>query len=101
MDKSKQFYTETLGFKIVEDQGEYVKLQIGETGDVFLALNSQHRDFQVVGKQTILVHSDNIEEDYQKLTKAGVKVFDELSTQPWGKYFAFEDVDGNHIDVVQ
>ncbi|MFH0749504.1 MAG: VOC family protein [Candidatus Gottesmanbacteria bacterium] len=99
--KAKHFYTQVLDFKIVEDQGQYVTLQIGDGTKFLLALNSQHRSFQKVGCQTISVSSDDIKRDYQKLKESGITIFDELKTYPWGEYFAFEDPDGNHIDVTE
>lgn len=101
INKAKDFYTNILNFKIVEDQGHYVTLQIGTDNNINLALNSQHRSFQIAGKQTISVTCTNIDNLYQVLTKKGVKIFDKLTTQPWGRYFAIEDIDGNHIDITE
>ena len=101
MAKAKNFYINVLGFEIVRDDGEYVTLKLGKNQGSLLALNSQHREFQVPGKQTISVSSDDVEKDYENLKKLGINIFDELTTYSWGKYFSFEDIDGNHIDVVQ
>ncbi len=101
ISKSLDFYTNVLGFELIENQGKFVRLKIGNEGGSFLALNAEHREFQTVGKQTISVESIDIESDYQKLKSLGVKIFDELQHQSWGKYFAIEDLDGNHIDITE
>lgn len=101
IQKSKDFYTNILGFKIVEDQGQFATFQIGDDQYAYLAINSEHRSFQMIGKQTISVKCKDIEKLYKRLKDAKIKIFDELSTQPWGKYFAIEDIDGNHIDVTE
>ena len=60
MAKANNFYINVLGFEIVRDDGEYVTIKLGKNQDSLLALNSQHREFQVPGKQTISVSSDDI-----------------------------------------
>lgn len=101
ISKSLDFYTNVLGFELIENQGKFVRLKIGSENGSFLALNVEHREFQIVGKQTISVESTDIESDYRKLQSLGVKIFDELQHHSWGKYFAIEDLDGNHIDITE
>ena len=99
IERAKEFYVNKLGWEIVDDQGKYVSLRIGNGSHV--ALNAEGKSFQEPGKQTISVVSNDIDEDYQKVSSLGVRIGDKLETYTWGRYFSILDEDGNHIDVVQ
>ena len=53
------------------------------------------------GHQTIILKSDNIEQDHEKLKNKGVVIELALTDMGYGKTFIFRDLDGNKIEVIE
>lgn len=97
IEKAKKFYADILGFQIVDDQGKFVYLTLGDTK---IGLNVADKPNKVPGRQTIILKSDNIEEDYDALKSKSVVMELELQDVGFGKTFVFRDPDKNKIEII-
>ena len=98
IEKAKKFYLDVLGFKIDSDSGNFVSLVLGDTK---IALNVADKPNKFPGHQTIILKSDNIENDHQELKDKGVVIELALTDPGYGKTFIFRDLDGNKIEVIE
>ena len=85
-DEAIAFYTEKLGFTLVEDttpeQGRFIGNQAG--GRVFLFLST-----------------DDFWRDYNRMTAAGVRFVRPPTVAPYGTVAVFEDLYGNRWDLIE
>ncbi len=104
MEASIKFYTEKLGFKVVEYYPNEIKptwvaMQIGEQrfamGNTFDNIHHLYHPNGINGSGVhFYIIVDNVEEVYEIL-KACVPIIDKLETKPWGNMeFAIKDLDG-------
>src|SRR5690349_2693590 len=101
-DKALDFYVNTLGFEKIQDQpmSETERwLEIGLPGSqthIILGIRGQSGGHNT-GMTGFVLHTDNIEETYKNLKARGVKITHEPSTEPWGKWMQFSDLDENEF----
>jgi catechol 2,3-dioxygenase-like lactoylglutathione lyase family enzyme len=113
-DEAIAFYTQKLGFTLVEDayQPEQDKRWVivapaGSSGTtLLLARASTSEQAQFIGNQTggrvfLFLSTDDFWRDYQRLTAAGVVFVRPPSVAPYGTVAVFEDLYGNRWDLVQ
>jgi catechol 2,3-dioxygenase-like lactoylglutathione lyase family enzyme len=92
--RSKQFYSEKLGWKLETNEPTVAGFRFGTGYLVLLAEPADAGSKVTPGEMHISVLVTDIEAEYAKLQEAGVKVGD-LRSQPWGeKNFSFHDPDG-------
>jgi len=103
-DKALDFYVNKLGFEKVDDQPMSeterwleVALPGGQT-HIILGLRGQSGG-NSTGFTGFVLHTDNIEETCATLKARGVTLTLELSTQPWGKWAQFADLDNNEFGI--
>jgi len=113
-DDAIRFYTETLGFSLIEDtyQPEQNKrwVVIAPKGAVathiLLARACSKEQKSRVGNQAggrvfLFLHTDNFWRDYHAYQNNGVRFLREPSVQPYGTVAVFYDLYGNQWDLVQ
>ena len=114
-DEAIAWYTNKLGFRLVEDtyQPEQDKRWVvvapaGSTNGctLLLARASTPEQEKFVGNQTggrvfLFLSTDDFNRDYSRLTAAGVKFVRPPTEVPYGKVAVFEDLYGNRWDLVQ
>jgi len=113
-DEAIAFYTEKLGFTLVEDtyQPEQDKRWVivapaGSTGtSLLLARASTPEQVERIGTQTggrvfLFLSTDDFWRDYRRMTDAGVTFVRQPSEAPYGTVAVFEDLYGNRWDLVQ
>ncbi|MDI6778309.1 MAG: VOC family protein [Patescibacteria group bacterium] len=98
IEKAKKYYVDALGFQVVDDQGKFVYLALGDTK---IGLNVADKPNKVPGHQTIILKSDDIEGDYEALKNKGIAMELELQDLGFGKTFVFRDPDDNKIMVIE
>ncbi len=103
MDKSKEFYSNKLGFKVVADYGQddkrWVSLVLPGGGPT-INLTTFHENLKP-GTMKMYLSTSNIEEAYKELKLVGIKPTSKIIKQSWGTSFSFADPDGNIWLVVQ
>jgi|SRR5215472_4396101 len=110
-DEAIQFYTEKLGFKVIEDAafGDRRWVTLSLPGDLCsLALESakSSEDLAIVSKQAgsfplLALDTADCSGDYKALTARGLKFHGKPETGPWGTGVLFEDLYGNKIFLSQ
>ena len=113
-DEAIAFYTEKLGFTLVEDiyQPEQDKRWVtmapagaGET-TLLLARASTDEQARFIGNQAggrvfLFLRTDDFWRDYERLTAAGVSFVRPPSVASYGTVAVFEDLYGNRWDLIE
>ena len=112
-DEAIKFYTDALGFTLVEDtpQGNGERwVQVAPPGSsetcllLAQAVNSEQEKAignQAGGRVFLIYHSDNFERDYQRMQTFGVKFEEEPRHEPYGTVAVFQDLCGNRWDLLE
>ncbi|GGT18486.1 VOC family protein [Streptomyces purpureus] len=113
-DEAIAFYTDSLGFTLVEDtdRGDGSRWVVvrppGATGgtDLLLARAKDDRQAAAVGAQTggrvgFFLHTHDFAADHARMLAAGVRFLEEPRHEPYGSVAVFEDLYGNRWDLLQ
>lgn len=113
-DEAIAFYTEKLGFELLEDtyQAEQDKRWVvvappGSCGTtLLLAKASTPEQFTCIGNQSggrvfLFLNSDDFWRDYKSMLANGVKFVREPKDEAYGMVAVFEDLYGNRWDLLQ
>jgi catechol 2,3-dioxygenase-like lactoylglutathione lyase family enzyme len=112
-DEAIEFYTKKLHFNLIEDTtlSETKRwVLVAPKGStecrLLLAKASNEEQKSRVGNQAggrvfLFLYTDNLERDYQNLLDNEIKIIREPSVEPYGKVLVFEDLYGNHWDVIE
>lgn len=111
-DEAIAFYTERLGFELIEDtelspikRWVIVRPQ-GSDCALLLAKAANERQSTRVGDQTggrvfLFLHTDDLERDHAKFKANGIRFVREPSVEEYGTVAVFEDLYGNLWDLIQ
>ena len=113
-EKAVQFYTEVLGFvqktdmpaddfrwlTVVSPEGPQDIELLLEPNDNPAARTYQEAIYQA-GIPATSFTVDNMEQEYQRLTKLGVEFRTKPTKMEWGTYAVFDDTSGNLINLHQ
>jgi len=111
-DAAIRFYTEKLGFELLEDapfgESRWVTLALPNQKDLTVALELAKTDDDqaLVGKQGgsfafLGFDTDDCLSDYNRMKALGVTFHGEPQAGPWGTGVLFEDLYGNRIFMSQ
>ena len=111
-DEAIGFYTQKLGFELVEDspQGDKRWVVVRPKGAtetaILLAKASNELQTQQIGNQCggrvfLFLETDNFDRDYAAMIANGIHFVREPATQAYGKVAVFEDLYGNLWDLIQ
>ncbi len=112
-DQAIAWYTRKLGFELVEDTDmgkgkRWVLLAPPGSRETRLLLARAANEGQVlhIGNQTggrvfLLLHTDNFERDWARMSAAGVHFREQPRHEAYGTVAVFEDLYGNAWDLLQ
>lgn len=112
-DEAIAFYTEKLGFELIEDtyQPEQDKRWVlvrppGAETSILLARASTDHQAGYVGDQAggrvfLFLETDDFDRDFADFTAKGISFVRSPKTAPYGKVAVFEDLYGNRWDLVE
>ncbi|CAL9653311.1 VOC family protein [Streptomyces sp. enrichment culture] len=113
-DEAIRFYTEALGFRLVEDTprpdgSRWVVVEPGgeEPGTGLLLARAKDAGQRArVGDQTggrvgFFLHTDDFARDHSRMAAAGVIFLEEPRHEPYGTVAVFQDLYGNRWDLLQ
>jgi catechol 2,3-dioxygenase-like lactoylglutathione lyase family enzyme len=112
-DEAIQFYTEKLGFELIEDTPmsetkRWVVIKPKGVGifTLLLAKAANEEQKQVIGNQAggrvfLFLHTDDFWRDYHNMIQKGVEFVREPAEQPYGTVAVFKDLYGNLWDFIQ
>ncbi|WP_326725344.1 VOC family protein [Streptomyces sp. NBC_00243] len=118
-DEAIRFYTEALGFRLVEDTprpdgSRWVVVEPGTEGratdgqgpGLVLGRAKDEAQRARVGDQTggrvgFFLHTDDFARDHARMRAAGVTFLEEPRHEPYGSVVVFQDLYGNRWDLLQ
>ncbi|MFF5438962.1 VOC family protein [Streptomyces achromogenes] len=113
-DEAIRFYTEALGFRLVEDTprpdgSRWVVVEPGGEGPGTGLLLARAKDAgqnarvgdQTGGRVGFFLHTDDFARDHARMTTAGVTFLEEPRHEPYGTVAVFQDLYGNRWDLLQ
>lgn len=112
-DRAIEFYTKKLNFELLEDTAlseskRWVLIAPKGSTECSLLLAKASTDEQKsrIGNQTggrvfLFLYTDNFDRDYKNLIDKNIKIIREPSNEPYGKVAVFEDLYGNHWDMIE
>ncbi|CAM5717656.1 VOC family protein [Streptomyces canus] len=113
-DEAIRFYTEALGFRLVEDAprpdgSRWVVVRPGDREggtDLLLARAKDEAQRARVGDQTggrvgFFLHTDDFARDHARMLGAGVTFLEQPRHEPYGSVAVFQDLYGNRWDLLQ
>jgi catechol 2,3-dioxygenase-like lactoylglutathione lyase family enzyme len=103
-DRAKGFWTETMGFELVQDtpysmgdgpQERWIEVAPPDKKVIlFLEARSEDQPSRAGKLSDVLFTCDDIDKTYQELTERGVEFTEAPSQQFWGWWAVFKDPDG-------
>ncbi len=102
MDKSKEFYTDKLGFKATKDSkrhGHRWVLLSPSEGSPSIILTTSNVTVKP-GTMKMYLSTPNIEDTYNEMKLKGINLTSDILADSGGTYFSFDDPDGNVWVVV-
>lgn len=113
-DSAIEFFVEKLGFHLIEDtfleskNKRWVVVAPDGSTESGLLLAKASDDIQArsIGNQTggrvaFFLYTDDFWRDFQSYKSNGVKFIREPATQSYGTVAVFEDISGNHWDLIE
>jgi len=104
LDTARQFYADILGMTLIKQSDRWLILNISGNQFVLMAGAQPVARQESYGTEcaTVLcLLSDDIDKDYEALKAKGVRFFSEVNEVPEGRYVAFQDPDGNLLELIQ
>ncbi|WP_289039516.1 VOC family protein [uncultured Zobellia sp.] len=112
-DEAIAFYTQKLGFKLVDDiqldsNKRWVTVSPPSLNGLSLLLAEAVNDEQkkAIGNQSggrvfLFLHTDDFWRDYQRMKEQGVKFNEDPREEPYGTVVVFKDLYGNLWDLIE
>lgn len=103
-DKARDFYVNKLGFEVITDQPmseteRWLAIALpGTETHIMLGLRGQSGP-STTGMTGFVLHTDNMEETCATLKERGVTLTQGPTTEPWGKWAQFTDLDDNEYGI--
>ena len=105
LEKTRAFYSETMGFEIYRDLPNWIELKVGSS---LLTLRPHGRDYDGPSISTksakvqlaFRVHPEEVKSAERALRQAGVRILDPTTDQAWGhRTLFFKDPEGNILEI--
>ena len=112
-DDAIAFYTQKLGFELIEDTAlspvkrwVVIKPKGSSGAQLLLAKASGEEQISRIGNQTggrvfLFMHTDDLDRDYKNLLANEVRIVREPSQEEFGKVLVFADLYGNLWDLIE
>ena len=98
MGRAVSFYRDVLGLQVASQSEDWSEI---DAGGLTIGLNAReaaagHADG---GAVITFQPGDGIDQEVDRLTRAGVQFAGEISDHPWGRIASFTDSEGNTLQV--
>jgi catechol 2,3-dioxygenase-like lactoylglutathione lyase family enzyme len=110
-DEAKTWYTENLGFSLIEDTDmgngkRWLVVSPGTGTNFLLAQAKNETEGAAIGNQTggrvsFFLHTDNFARDHAAMTARGVRFREKPRHESYGVVAVFEDLYGNLFDLIE
>ncbi len=114
-DKAIGFFTEALGFELVQDSPSLtndgrpkrwvvVRPPGAQTGILLARADGEHQAAavgeQMAGRVGFFLQADDFDAAHERMTAAGVEFLTAPRTEPYGRVAVFRDIAGNKWDLL-
>ncbi len=99
IQKSVSFY-EKIGFKVLENSDDRICFQLDNKDQQFCILQKNDDNYQA-GQQICSFFKSNVDGFFEKCRLMGAPLEKVLDDSPDGRTFAFRDIDGNKIEIME
>jgi catechol 2,3-dioxygenase-like lactoylglutathione lyase family enzyme len=111
-DEAINYYTQKLNFELLEDtpldktkRWVVVRPKNSQGASLLLAKAVNEHQLGAIGNQTggrvfLFMHSDNFEQDYQRMLNHGVEFMEIPRKETYGNVVVFKDLYGNLWDLI-
>jgi catechol 2,3-dioxygenase-like lactoylglutathione lyase family enzyme len=99
-DRALEFYTQSLGFRVITDQPfdesqRWIELGLPANGaSLVLFTPDEHRE-RIGTYQHVTFYTDDVRGTWEELRRRGVEFVQEPQEADWGTAAVFKDPDGN------
>jgi catechol 2,3-dioxygenase-like lactoylglutathione lyase family enzyme len=104
-DRAKEFYVDKLGFELIRDDDSVPGLRwlqvAPRAGGTSLSLVTWFETMPAGSLRGLVLVSDDLERDCDRLAKRGVEFERPLQEQAWGREAVILDPDGNSLVLQQ
>jgi catechol 2,3-dioxygenase-like lactoylglutathione lyase family enzyme len=104
-DRAKKFYTDTLGLELLRDDNSVPGIRWVQVapprGGTALTLVTWFDSMPPGSLRGLVLASDDLDGDYQRLQHLGVPFDQPPAQQPWAKEAVLRDPDGNQLVLQQ
>jgi catechol 2,3-dioxygenase-like lactoylglutathione lyase family enzyme len=98
-ERSKDFYTGTLGLELVAEEDMHSGLRWVELGlpgaETTISLVTWLESMKPGSLRGLILLTDDIQADHDELSHQGVEFLGPIEEQHWGRFVQFKDPDGN------
>jgi catechol 2,3-dioxygenase-like lactoylglutathione lyase family enzyme len=104
LEAARRFYVDVLGLELIRESEHWLILDI--SGNQFIIMNgarpnTKRETYGTECATVLCLLSDDIHRDYDTLRARGVEFFSRVNKVPEGEYVAFQDPDGNLLELIQ
>jgi catechol 2,3-dioxygenase-like lactoylglutathione lyase family enzyme len=100
-DRARDFYVELLGLELIRDtqMGPLRWVQLGGRGGrgTTLTLVTWFETMPAGSLKGLVLETDDLDGDVERLRAAGLDFPDGIQDQPWGRFVTLADPDGNGL----
>jgi len=100
-DRARDFYVDVLGFELLRDaemQPGLRWVQVAPKGsDTTITLVTWFDTMPAGSNRGLVLETDDLEGDVERLRGHGLEFADGIQEQPWGRFVTFSDPDGNGL----
>jgi lactoylglutathione lyase len=108
-DRAKAFWTETVGFELVQDtpmgdapgSPRWLEVQAPGGGPGLVLFTPEGQEERVGTFSNMMFDCDDVQRTYEELSAKGVEFVDEPREEFWGWWASFRDPDGNTYGLGQ
>ncbi len=100
INKTIDFYQGLLGLEVdYRREEEYVSFIF--FNKIKLGIKKAVEERESPGSQTIILSVNNIDDFYQEVKSKNIVIYDELTSESWGRTFSILDTDKNKIEFLE
>jgi catechol 2,3-dioxygenase-like lactoylglutathione lyase family enzyme len=100
-DRARDFYVGVLGLELIRDaeMGPMRWVQLGAPGGrgTTLTLVTWFETMPPGSQKGLVLETDDLDGDVERLRAAGMELPDGIQDQPWGRFVTLSDPDGNGL----
>ena len=101
-DRARAFYVDVLGLELIRDAEmgpgmRWVQLGARDGRGTTLTLVTWFETMPAGSRKGLVLETDDLDGDVERLGGAGLDFADGIQDQPWGRYVTLQDPDGNGL----